>query len=122
MSRGICLVVEDDEDIAGLISLILTQEGFDVHAVGTGMAALREAPGLNPALITLDLGLPDIDGLHIAQDLRKMTAAPLLILTARAAVTDQLDGMSAGASGYLAKPFRPHELRDAINQICPAHS
>ncbi|MBT2515797.1 response regulator transcription factor [Arthrobacter sp. ISL-30] len=118
MSRGVCLVVEDDEDISDLISLILREEGFGVRAVRTGSAALEEVSRVNPALITLDLGLPDTDGLLVARELRKVTAAPLLLITARASPTDELDGMAAGASAFLAKPFRPYELRDVANKIC----
>lgn len=122
MYRGICFVIEDDEDIADLISLILRREGFDVLAVRTGKAALEEAPGLNPGLITLDLDLPDVDGLQLVRKLRKLTAAPLLIITGRVGLLDELDYMAAGASGYLAKPFRAHELRDAINKLFPART
>lgn len=119
MSRGVCLVVEDDEDVSDVISLILTEEGFSVRAVRTGAAALDEARGISPALITMDLGLPDIDGLHLARELRTFSAAPLLIVTARATVTDELLGMASGGSAFLAKPFRTYELRDVVEQICP---
>jgi len=122
MSRGICIVIEDDEDIAGLISLILTREGFDVRSVRTASAALHQLRRINPVLITLDLGLPDLDGLQIAKDLRELSAAPLLMITARASANDQLNGMAAGASAYLIKPFLPSELRDAVTSLCPARS
>jgi two-component system OmpR family response regulator len=122
MSRGICLVIEDDEDIAGLISVILTREGFDVRSVRTASAALHQLRGINPALITLDLGLPDLDGLQIAKDLRELSAAPVLMITARASATDQFNGMAAGAAAYLVKPFHPSELRVAVASLCPARS
>jgi two-component system OmpR family response regulator len=122
MSRGICLVIEDDEDIAGLIGVVLQREGFEVRSVRTASAALHQLRGLDPALITLDLGLPDLDGLQIAEDLRELSAAPLLVITARASAADQFNGMSIGASAYLIKPFHPGELRDAVNSLCPARS
>jgi two-component system OmpR family response regulator len=122
MSRGICLVIEDDEDIAGLIGLILTREGYTVRSVRTASAALHQLRGLKPALITLDLGLPDLDGLQIAKDLRKLSPAPLLMITSRASASDQYNGMAAGASAYLIKPFRPGELRDAVSKLSPARS
>lgn len=122
MSRGICFVIEDDEDIAGLISVVLKREGFEVRSVRTASAALHQLRGLDPVLITLDLGLPDLDGLQIAERLRELSAAPLLMITARASATDQFNGMAAGASAYLIKPFRPSELRDAVNRLCPARS
>ena len=119
MSRGTCLVIENDEDIACLITLILTQQGFEVHAVRTGAAALREARGLNPVLIVLEAILPDTDGLDIVRDIRNLSRAPLLMLTARAAAADELEGLAAGASIYLTKPFRVNELRSAANELCP---
>ncbi|WP_311379733.1 response regulator [Arthrobacter sp. ISL-48] len=120
MSRGICLVIEDDEDIAGLISFVLSKGGFEVHVAGTGAEGLEAAAVLNPALITLDLGLPDIDGLDVAHGLRQMTVAPILMLTARARLSDEMDGLSAGASAYLVKPFRPSELTILADRLCPA--
>jgi DNA-binding response OmpR family regulator len=122
MSRGICLVIEDDEDIAGLIGVILTREGFDVRPVRTASAALHQLRDINPVLITLDLGLPDLDGLQIAKDLRSLSTAPVLMITARASANDQFNGMAAGASAYLIKPFHPQELRDAVASLCPARS
>jgi two-component system OmpR family response regulator len=122
MSRGICFVIEDDEDIAGLIGVVLKREGFEVRSVLTASAALHQLRGLDPVLITLDLGLPDLDGLQIAEGLRELNDAPLLMITARASATDQFNGMAAGASAYLIKPFRPGELRDAVNRLCPARS
>lgn len=120
MSRGAVLVIENDEDIAGLITMILTREGFDVCAVGTGAAALRIAPELNPVLVTLEAVLPDTDGLNILRELRKVTRAPLLMVTGRASSTDELNALSAGASFYLTKPFRINDLRSAANDLCPA--
>ena len=120
MSRGVCLVIEDDEDIASLISFVLSKGGFEVHVAGTGAAGLEAAAQLNPALVTLDLGLPDIDGLHVAQGLRQISAAPILMLTARARLSDEMDGLSAGASAYLVKPFRPRELTILADRLCPA--
>jgi two-component system OmpR family response regulator len=122
VSRGICLVIEDDEDIAGLIAFILTREGFDVRSVRTASAALHQLRSLNPVLITLDLGLPDLDGLHIAKDLRELSTAPVLIITSRATASDELHGMAAGASAYLTKPFHASDLREAVNELCPANS
>lgn len=76
-SRGICLVIEDDGDISGLISFIRSMAGFDVHAVSSGAAALTAAVNLDLALITRDLGLPDIDGHDVARGMREISAAPI---------------------------------------------
>lgn len=118
-SRRTCLVIEDDDDISGLLSFILTQEGFDVHTVGTGMAALSTAQQTRPDLITLDLGLPDMAGHDVAGRLRELTDAPVLIITAFAETGDELNAIAAGARAYLAKPFRPAELRTLIRALCP---
>jgi DNA-binding response OmpR family regulator len=88
----------------------------------TGAAGLAATAALHPALVTLDLGLPDIDGLHVAHGLREISTAPILMLTARARLSDEMDGLSAGASAYLIKPFRPRELRDVADRLCPARS
>lgn len=120
MSRGTVLVIENDEDITGLITMVLTQEGFDVCAVSTGAVALRQASDLDPVLITLETILPDTDGLNIVRELRKVTQAPLLMVTGRASAPDELNGLAAGAAIYLTKPFRINDLRSAANELCPA--
>lgn len=122
MSRGAVLVVENDEDIAGLITMILTQEGFDVCAVSTGVAALRQVTEVNPVLITLEAILPDADGHNVVTELRKVTQAPLLMVTGRASVADELNGLAAGASVYLTKPFRINDLRSAANDLAGSFS
>ena len=89
-------------------------------AVSTGAEALRKAPELNPVLVTLEAVLPDTDGLNIVRELGKVTRAPLLMVTGRASVADELNGLAAGASVYLTKPFRINDLRSAANDLCPA--
>lgn len=118
-TRGACLVIEDDADIQGLISLILSTEGFEVHTVETGSAGLLAASRQQLALITLDLGLPDVDGREVARQLRSVSSAPLLMITAFAEAANELAGIAAGASGYLIKPFRPTELRALVAELCP---
>ncbi|AOY74143.1 response regulator (plasmid) [Arthrobacter sp. TES] len=119
-TRGACLVIEDDADIQGLISLILSAEGFEVHSVETGTAGLLAASQQQLALITLDLGLPDVDGREVARQLRTVSSAPLLMITAFAETADELAGMAAGASAYLTKPFRPAQLRALVTELSPA--
>lgn len=120
MARGLCLVIEDDEDIRDLLTLILVQDGFEVHAVETGTEGLRFAAGATDlALVTLDLGLPDMDGRDVARRLRILSSAPVLMITAFAESNDELDGMAAGASAYLVKPFRPAQLRALVREYCP---
>lgn len=118
-SRGMCLVIEDDLDIRGLLCLILSRAGFEVHAEATGAAGLRTAGKLDLAMITLDLGLPDINGHDLARRLRKASNAPLLMITAAAEPGDELDGIASGAAAYLTKPFSPVRLRELVLQLCP---
>lgn len=117
-SRGLCLVIEDDEDISGLIAFILTKQGFDVHPAASGADGIDAAARLGPALITLDIGLPDMDGREVARQLRHLTTVPILMITAVAGAGDEFDGMVAGADGYLTKPFRPAELRALVERLC----
>ncbi|GGH99752.1 response regulator transcription factor [Arthrobacter liuii] len=118
--QRICLVVEDDDDIRGLISVVMTRAGFDVRAVGTGAEGIAAAADPAIALVTLDLGLPDMDGHVVALAIRALSAAPLLFLTARSEDDDVLAGMASGAAGYLTKPFKPGELAALARQLCPA--
>ncbi|WP_426998240.1 response regulator transcription factor [Pseudarthrobacter sp. N5] len=109
-SRGICLVIEDDEDIQGLVSVILSGAGFDVHPASTGAAGIAAAGKPDLALITRDLGLPDLDGLVAACHIRNISGASIMFLTARAGPGDELAGLASGAAAYLTKPFRPKQL------------
>ncbi|ALE04625.1 two-component response regulator (plasmid) [Arthrobacter sp. ERGS1:01] len=118
-SRGICLVIEDDQDIRGLIDTILTQAAFEVHAVASGAEGVAAARDLGPVLVTLDLGLPDIDGREVARQIREVSEAPLLLLTGRPGPGDEAAGMASEAGAYLTKPFRPQELRSFADLLCP---
>jgi two-component system OmpR family response regulator len=118
-SRGMSLVIEDDRDVRNLLCLILFNAGFEIHAEATGMEGLRAAKRLNLSLITLDLGLPDMDGRDVALQVRKISQAPLVIITAFAGADAELDGIASGATSYLSKPFHPARLRALIDELCP---
>ncbi|NSX38658.1 response regulator transcription factor [Pseudarthrobacter oxydans] len=117
--QQVCLVIEDDSDIRGLITAVLTRAGFKVLAVGSGAEgkAAAAAAGATLSLITLDLGLPDIDGRDLSLELRKLSPAPLLFLTARAEDDDVLAGLAAGAAAYLTKPFLPSTLGETALKL-----
>jgi two-component system OmpR family response regulator len=117
-SRGACLVIEDDPDIGGLLETIISGMGFDVRLEQTGTESLLAATS-DLALITLDLGLPDMDGREVAQILRRISNVPILMITAHAQPRDELEGMAAGANAYLPKPFRPAQLRTIVQKLCP---
>lgn len=108
------LVIEDDHDIRELVRVVLTQAGFDVIATSTGAEGVLAAKNLDPAVITLDLGLPDIDGFEVARQIRQFSDAYIVMLTARAEELDTLIGLESGADDYLTKPFRPRELRARV--------
>ena len=105
------LVVEDDETIGKLLADGLLAHGHQVTWVRTGSGALREASTHDFELVILDLGLPDLDGVHVCRQLRTtLPTAVLVILTARDAEIDVVVGLDAGADDYLTKPFRFAEL------------
>jgi len=115
--QRVCLVVEDDDDIRGLITMVLSRAGFEVTAVGTGAEGIAAAADPAIALVTLDLGLPDMDGHVVARAIRALSTAPQLFLTARSENDDLLAGMASGADGYLTKPFHPGELKELARQL-----
>ncbi|HET8582425.1 MAG TPA: response regulator, partial [Jatrophihabitans sp.] len=105
-------VVEDDPDIRALLVEVLTQAGFSVDATGSGRDALAKVPHAQPDLVTLDLGLPDLDGVEVCRQLRAGGSdAYVIMLTARDEEVDRLIGLEIGADDYLSKPFSPRELR-----------
>lgn len=103
------LLVEDDPAISEPLARAFGREGYEVRAHGTGKGALEEVSGAD--IIVLDLGLPDIDGLDVARQVRAMgLTTPILMLTARSEDTDLVVGLDAGADDYVTKPFRLAEL------------
>ncbi|TSE15756.1 response regulator [Arthrobacter sp. KBS0703] len=115
-----CLVIEDDQDFRDLLCIILIGMGFVPHTETTGTAGLRAAGTLDLALITLDLGPPDLNGLDVARQIRAHSKAPILIISAWAEPGDELKGVASGADAYLTKPFRPHMLRELVQRLCPS--
>jgi len=112
------LVVEDDSSIQQLVSLYLHDSGYKVDFVGCGkeMYAFFKA-GNTPHLVLLDLGLPDADGLELAEQIRAFSDVPIIILTARTQQTDKNAALGLGADDYLTKPFDPDELRLRIEKL-----
>jgi DNA-binding response OmpR family regulator len=105
------LVVEDDPDIGSLLRRGLGEEGYAVHVVDTGAAALPEARRLAPEAIILDVMLPDHSGIEICRSLRaEGFAMPIVMLSAKAAISERAEGLEAGADDYVVKPFAFGEL------------
>lgn len=111
------VVVEDDADIRGLLEVVLQQSGFDVHSTDSGVSGVEMVGFHEPDLVTLDIGLPDIDGFETARRIRMISDAHILMLTARADEIDTVLGLESGADEYVTKPFRPRELRARVDAI-----
>ena len=110
------LVVEDDVDIRGLLVQILKREGFEVTEAATAREGLRLARA-GADLITLDLNLPDGDGVEICREVRTFSDAYILMITARTDEIERLTGLETGADEYISKPFSPRELVARINSL-----
>jgi two-component system alkaline phosphatase synthesis response regulator PhoP len=111
------LVVEDEASIASFISLYLKNAGYRVKAVSTGGDALAQVEVEQPALIVLDLMLPDMDGIDVCRRIRQRKDIPILMLTARDEDVDKIIGLEVGADDYLTKPFNPRELVARVKSI-----
>lgn len=111
------LVVEDDEDISALIEFTLTTQGFEVTAVDSGTAGVEAVRTLNPDLVTLDLGLPGIDGIEACRRIREISDAYVVMITARDDEIDRLLGLETGADDFIAKPFSARELKARVNAM-----
>ena len=111
------LVVEDDRDIADVLQRSLRMEGYEVRIAGDGLAALDEAHGFLPDVVVLDLGLPRLDGIEVARELRRDDDVPILMLTARDALEARVEGLDSGADDYLVKPFERQELLARIRAL-----
>ena len=104
------LVVDDDEALAEMLSLVLRKEGFDPIWCAHGDKALDTYRQARPDLVLLDLMLPGKDGMAICREIRSESPVPIVMLTARSGTGDVVAGLEAGADDYVAKPFRAKEL------------
>ena len=112
------LAVEDDPQIAGLLTLELGRLGYAMRTVGTAGHALAEARSWSPSLMLLDLGLPDRDGAEVLRELRmRGDTLPVICLTARDQHVERVDGLRAGADDYIVKPFDLSELDARIRAV-----
>jgi DNA-binding response OmpR family regulator len=111
------LVVEDEPGIARLVRDYLERAGFAVAAAATARDALASARAARPALVVLDLGLPDRDGLDVTRELRRVTDVPIVMLTARGDESDRIVGLELGADDYVVKPFSPKELVARVRAV-----
>jgi DNA-binding response OmpR family regulator len=104
------LVVDDDPTVAEVVARYLEVAGHRVEVAADGETALERSAATEPDLVVLDVMLPDISGLAVCQRLRERTPVSVIMLTARDAETDRIQGLEYGADDYVAKPFSPREL------------
>ena len=111
------LIVDDDENIAELISLYLTKECFDTKIVFNGEDALSTFETYEPNLILLDLMLPGIDGYQVCREIRAKSGVPVIMLSAKGEIFDKVLGLELGADDYMVKPFEPKELLARVKAV-----
>lgn len=114
---GIAVVIEDDDDIREVVHAVLEASGLEVYSAGNGVDGVAAVQRHNPDVITLDLGLPDIDGIEVTRRVRKFSDAYIIMLTARAREVDTLQGLAVGADDFVTKPFRPRELLARVETL-----
>lgn len=117
VSRQKIMIVDDDNNIAELISLYLTKECFDTRIVNDGEAALREFDTFSPNLILLDLMLPGIDGYQVCREIRQRSSVPIIMLSAKGEIFDKVLGLELGADDYMIKPFDSKELVARVKAV-----
>ena len=111
------LIVDDDENIAELISLYLTKECFDTKIVYNGEEALTAFDSYQPNLVLLDLMLPGIDGYQVCREIRARSSTPVIMLSAKGEVFDKVLGLELGADDYIMKPFDSKEMVARVRAV-----
>ena len=112
------LIVDDDRSLRDALRRALVLDGYDTVSAGDGTEALTQVSVAAPDAVVLDIGLPDVDGLEVSRRLRAAgNRIPILMLTARDAIADRIDGLDAGADDYLVKPFDVGELKARLRAL-----
>jgi len=111
------LIVDDDTNIAELISLYLTKECFETHMVEDGEEAIKAFEEFQPNLILLDLMLPGMDGYEVCRTIRKTSSVPIIMLSAKGEIFDKVLGLELGADDYMIKPFDSKELVARVKAV-----
>lgn len=111
------VVIEDDGDIRTLITHALSDIGLEVTAASTGPEGIEAVESVDPDVVTLDLGLPGIDGIEVCRRIREQTDAYIIMVTARTDEIDRLLGLETGADDFMSKPFSPRELQARVNAM-----
>jgi two-component system, OmpR family, KDP operon response regulator KdpE len=108
--KPVALIIDDEVQIRRLLRVVLEGESYQVHEAETGQQGLTEIAGRRPAIILLDLGLPDMEGLEVLKRLREWSEAPVLVLSVRDDEAGKVAALDAGAEDYVTKPFSSPEL------------
>src|SRR5262249_30881 len=111
------LLIDDDRDMAEMLSEYLGLEGYSVHLAYNARTGLERAKAGGLVLIILDVMLPDQDGVRVLREIRQTSRIPVIMLTTRAAVVDKVNGLEAGADDYIPKPFTTVELLARIRTV-----
>jgi DNA-binding response OmpR family regulator len=111
------VVIDDESSVQEVVRAYLEKDGYQVFVAGNGVEGLALAERMKPALIVLDLMLPDISGEEICSDIRSRSDVPILMLTAKASADERVAGLVSGADDYLVKPFSPRELVARVNAV-----
>src|SRR5579864_1029822 len=117
MTKGEILIVDDEPGIIRLIAMYLEREGFQTVGARTGGEALDALRRSTPALVVLDIMLPDIDGWEVCREIRRSSDVPIIMLTAREGDEDKIVGLELGADDYVTKPFVPREIVARVKAI-----
>jgi DNA-binding response OmpR family regulator len=117
MGKNKILIVDDDENIAELISLYLNKECYETMIAGDGNEALTLFDEFNPDLILLDIMLPGMDGYQVCTEIRKTSDTPIIMLSAKGEVFDKVLGLKIGADDYIVKPFDSNELVARVGAV-----
>ncbi len=111
------LIVDDDVNICELLRLYLEKEGFVTSVVNNGSEAIDAFNTASPDLVLLDIMLPGLDGWQICREIRKTSATPIIMLTAKGEIFDKVLGLELGADDYIVKPFEPKEVIARIKAV-----
>ncbi|UCC64991.1 MAG: response regulator transcription factor [Anaerolineae bacterium] len=117
MAKETILVVDDEANIIELAKMYLQTEGYVVESARDGQEALTKIESLQPALVVLDLMLPEVDGWEVCRKVRAGSNVPIIMLTARSDDVDKIVGLELGADDYLTKPFNPRELVARVRAV-----
>ena len=104
------MVVDDDQDLAEMLGIVLTSEGYEVNLVSRGDEVIPAFESQAPDLVLLDIMLPGIDGIEVCKQIRQESMVPIVMLTAKSEESDKILGLDSGADDYVTKPFSPREL------------